>query len=139
MNVERSGGTSGVRNRQGAQPRGSSPSPLHGGGGEKQPTRCSSPLVSEPSLTQSVRNSRAFGNSHPLPQPSPREGRGRCAASSTFQIVLLFALLLLSDLSAHAENPATAFDQANKLYEQGKFEQAATAYEKLVPSESAAV
>jgi len=88
-------------------------------------------------MTNSVRDSRAFGNSHPSPQPSPREGRGRCTASSTFQ-VLLFALLLLSALSAGAENPAMAFDQANKLYEQGKFEQAATAYEKLAPSEPAA-
>jgi len=53
-----------------------------------------------------------------------------------FQILL--ALIVFFSATAHADNPATAFEQANKLYEQGKFEQAATAYEKLVPSEPAA-
>jgi tetratricopeptide (TPR) repeat protein len=48
----------------------------------------------------------------------------------------VFALvwLLLSALGARAEIPAAAFDAANKLYEQGRFSDAASAYEKLLQS-----
>src|SRR4051812_44427531 len=37
-------------------------------------------------------------------------------------------------LSALAQSPAAAFDNANRLYEQGKFGDAAAAFEKLVQS-----
>jgi len=39
---------------------------------------------------------------------------------------------LLSAVHALAETPAAAFDNANKIYEQGKFVDAAAAYEKLL-------
>jgi len=48
--------------------------------------------------------------------------------------VAVFALFTLAAGSLHAENLLAAFDQANKLYEQGKYAEAATAYENLVPS-----
>jgi hypothetical protein len=46
-----------------------------------------------------------------------------------------FALLvLLVPLLSRAEIPATAFESANKLYEEGKYSEAATAYAKLLQS-----
>src|SRR5204862_1754388 len=46
-----------------------------------------------------------------------------------------FGLLLLLALGAAAQNPALLFDQANKLYEQGKYQEAASAYQKLLQTE----
>jgi len=45
--------------------------------------------------------------------------------------VVLLWVLLLCPLHSFAENPTSAFDAANKLYEGGKFTEAAAAYEKL--------
>jgi hypothetical protein len=48
---------------------------------------------------------------------------------------MVFMMLLNTSSSAFAAgDPAMAFDQANKLYEQGKFAEAATTYEKLIES-----
>lgn len=41
-------------------------------------------------------------------------------------------LTIICTLNAHAEISAAAFDAANKLYEQGKFAEAAKGYEKLL-------
>lgn len=50
---------------------------------------------------------------------------------------LSFAILLLASLSVIAADAPTAFDAANKLYEQGKFAEAAAAYETLAQSGTA--
>jgi tetratricopeptide (TPR) repeat protein len=44
----------------------------------------------------------------------------------------VFAVLLLSCLSLLAADFSAGFDQANKLYEQGKYEEAAGAYQALI-------
>jgi len=49
------------------------------------------------------------------------------------QCLVVFLLFLFS-LTVHAENASSAFDAANKLYEQGKFAEAAASYEKLIQS-----
>jgi tetratricopeptide (TPR) repeat protein len=46
--------------------------------------------------------------------------------------IVMAVLLSLSTFRALAEAPASAFDNANKLYEQGKFVEAATAFEKIL-------
>src|SRR4051794_15821172 len=52
---------------------------------------------------------------------------------SVFRLVLLGSIILLgSTLVILAETPASAFDAANKLYEQGNYKQAADAYKLLV-------
>src|SRR4051794_29504249 len=56
----------------------------------------------------------------------------RSAARVT--LLCLACLLALLGTPARAEDLAAAFDQANKLYEQGKFAEAAGAYEKLAQS-----
>ena len=53
--------------------------------------------------------------------------------SARSQILLALALLAAP---LHGENLAPAFDQANKLYEQGKYAEAASAYEKLLRADS---
>jgi tetratricopeptide (TPR) repeat protein len=45
----------------------------------------------------------------------------------------VFAVFTLT-ASLHADTPLASFDQANRLYEQGKYTEAATAYENLLPS-----
>jgi len=47
---------------------------------------------------------------------------------------LVVLLLFLFSLAAHAEDAASVFDAGNKLYEQGKFAEAAATYEKLIQS-----
>ena len=49
--------------------------------------------------------------------------------SITFLAVLIF--LVVRSLSAAAEDATAAFDAANKLYAQGKFTEAASAYADL--------
>lgn len=44
----------------------------------------------------------------------------------------VLALLLFSVLPLHAADSASVFDAANKLYEQGKFQEAAAKYEELL-------
>jgi len=51
----------------------------------------------------------------------------------TFCRWILWVVFLLV-VSARAEDVAASFDAANKLYEQGKFQEAAGAYEKLIQS-----
>ena len=54
---------------------------------------------------------------------------------SASRLILLLVLCCCgSDLSRAGDVPS-AFEQANKLYEQGKFSEAAAAYEKLIASE----
>lgn len=61
--------------------------------------------------------------------PAPRLGSwGRLAASLT--LTTLFVWLFSSFCSA--ADPGTDFDAANKLYEQGHFQEAAAQYEKLI-------
>ncbi|MBI3853370.1 MAG: tetratricopeptide repeat protein [Verrucomicrobia bacterium] len=52
----------------------------------------------------------------------------------TFFLVCAAVLGLLHTNSGHASDLTTAFDAANKLYEEGKYAEAATAYEKLIES-----
>src|SRR5438046_2829373 len=51
--------------------------------------------------------------------------------------ILGLALFFLCAAYVRAADTATAFDAANKLYEQGKFAEAASGYESLVQSNSA--
>src|SRR5438552_9134717 len=44
----------------------------------------------------------------------------------------LMLVLLCAGSVARAEDVSTAFDQANRLYEEGKFTEAAAAYEKML-------
>ena len=54
---------------------------------------------------------------------------------SSIALALLVQLIVVClPLHSRAELSATAFDSANKLYEQGKFSDAAAAYEKLLHS-----
>jgi tetratricopeptide (TPR) repeat protein len=50
------------------------------------------------------------------------------------RILVLISLIFFFVPCSHAADMATAFDSANKLYEQGKFVEAASAYETLVRS-----
>src|SRR3989475_11152109 len=47
-------------------------------------------------------------------------------------LLWLILLLLCAWNVARADDVSTAFDQANKLYEEGKFTEAAAAYEKML-------
>jgi tetratricopeptide (TPR) repeat protein len=47
---------------------------------------------------------------------------------------LLLLLLLLLAVASRAASPIAVFDQANRLYEQGKFADAAAAYQQLIAS-----
>ena len=55
---------------------------------------------------------------------------------SVVPVWCVVALILgaIPGIPAHAETSASAFDAANKLYEQGKFAEAATAYENMLKS-----
>jgi tetratricopeptide (TPR) repeat protein len=64
-----------------------------------------------------------------LPSPSSiLFGRGAAA------LCLLWLLILFCPGPARADSPVAAFESANKLYEEGKFADAVTAYEKLAQS-----
>ena len=54
-------------------------------------------------------------------------------SSASGQILLALALLAAP---VRGENLAPAFDQANRLYEQGKYAEAASAYENLLHADS---
>ena len=47
---------------------------------------------------------------------------------------LLLSLLLILAVASRAATPIAGFDQANRLYEQGKFADAAAAYQQLIAS-----
>jgi len=52
----------------------------------------------------------------------------------TLPLCIFLGLVLLSVMSSRAEGLDKGFDAANKLYEEGKFQEAAAAYEGLVKS-----
>jgi tetratricopeptide (TPR) repeat protein len=58
--------------------------------------------------------------------------RARPTLRRLLRVVALALLALLSPLLSQAEISATDFEAANKLYEEGKFSEAATAYAKLL-------
>jgi tetratricopeptide (TPR) repeat protein len=67
-----------------------------------------------------------------MPTSSLLESRARRgAAVQRLLLLLTLIFLLLSPLHSRAEDPTPAFDAANKLYEGGKFAEAAAAYQKL--------
>ena len=51
---------------------------------------------------------------------------------SSLPVLILLAVLLLMPREAVAAVAANEFEQANKLYEQGKFKDAAAVYERLI-------
>lgn len=55
----------------------------------------------------------------------------------SFSFALLLVALLCSSFATHAEDLASGFDAANKLYEEGKFANAAAAYDKLLANGNA--
>ncbi len=59
----------------------------------------------------------------------------RSNASTLHGLLVLALLTLLTAGCLHAETLAPLFDQANQLYEQRKYQEAANAYQKLVQSE----
>jgi tetratricopeptide (TPR) repeat protein len=67
-----------------------------------------------------------------LEQPGNRAKRA--AYPSPFILVLIFLSSIFLCSTSLAELSPAAFDAANKLYEQGKFGEAASAYEKLLQS-----
>ncbi|TAK93389.1 MAG: tetratricopeptide repeat protein [Verrucomicrobia bacterium] len=80
-----------------------------------------------------------FSSNTDSPSLSPGERAGvRAGVNSlltfAFFVVVLFALQFVS--ASAAENPATEFDAANKLFAQNKFADAAAAYEKLTQAGS---
>lgn len=83
-------------------------------------------------------------NAHEIPPfPSARSARAgiaqraiptslRCRSTMLAVVLTFLALGILLITSADAAEADTAFDAANKLYEQGRHAEAAAAYEKLV-------
>jgi len=55
-------------------------------------------------------------------------------SSFGFRISVGLALLVCTPFFCHAESFETAFESANKLYGQGKFAEAASAYEQILKS-----
>lgn len=67
--------------------------------------------------------------------PRPKAIRLSLLGAASLRLgVLALMLTSTSGLRARAEIPAGAFDAANKLYEQSKFAEAATAYEQMLQS-----
>jgi tetratricopeptide (TPR) repeat protein len=66
--------------------------------------------------------------------PSPSSRGRESKARSCFRAARLAMAVLLLGLSAFAADVSTEFDSANKLYEQGRFAEAAAAYEKMIES-----
>lgn len=60
----------------------------------------------------------------------------KVASRLCWTVASLFAYFILSLTTAFATDLSAGFDSANRLYEQGKFSDAASAYEKLVQSGS---
>src|SRR5262245_10878323 len=64
---------------------------------------------------------------------APRKADGRRSGGALAALAFLL-LGLTGSMAFSAESPAAAFEQANRLYEQGKFAEAAAAYEQLIHS-----
>ena len=65
----------------------------------------------------------------------PRDGAHQRNAIGPYRAAMILLMLILTGPPAlSAESPATVFEHANKLYEQGKFPEAAAAYEQLLQS-----
>ena len=60
----------------------------------------------------------------PLPRAHPPRGRGA--------LLFAFAVLCFTTVALRAEEAGAGFEAANKFYEQGRFAEAAAAYEKLL-------
>jgi tetratricopeptide (TPR) repeat protein len=63
----------------------------------------------------------------------PRHASGTLALPG-LRLALSLALFLMLTVSGIAQDLSTSFDSANKLYGQGKFSEATTAYEKMIQS-----
>src|SRR2546421_7332332 len=63
--------------------------------------------------------------------------RWLCRFGAIFKPEVIIGIVALWATPGLAESTASVFDQANKLYEQGKYTEAAMAYEKLVGAASA--
>jgi tetratricopeptide (TPR) repeat protein len=84
------------------------------------------PVEPDPSVFLRGRRRLAGDNlSEPLTPTRRRRSQG---------MHLFMALLLIVSLPVCAQSPAADFENANKMYEQGKFVEAAAAYEKLAES-----
>lgn len=64
---------------------------------------------------------------------TPKDIKTQCHCRRVISLVACFILAITTGFAADI---STGFDSANKLYEQGKFSEAASAYEKLVQSGS---
>jgi tetratricopeptide (TPR) repeat protein len=65
--------------------------------------------------------------------PAPARARlGRCKLQTPSRRLLLMVLFVLAVLPLHAADVVSGFEQANKLYEEGKYSLAAKAYDKLI-------
>ena len=65
----------------------------------------------------------------------PGKAAGQSNATGARRAAAILLMLIFTGLPGFgAENPAVVFEQANKLYEQGKFAEAAAAYEQLIHS-----
>ena len=67
----------------------------------------------------------------------PPSAPNTSAASTLVFLALALAGFFALPLAGRAQNTAALFDEANKLYEQAKYQEAATAYEKLLQSDPA--
>lgn len=93
-------------------------------------------------LSALVESARGLAHSKTLSRvSSPRKWRQLLDCASTLALStrsafqasnIVLAFLLLSIFLCHAENISTAFSEANHLYEQQKFTDAAAAYEKII-------
>src|SRR3989442_2159968 len=66
---------------------------------------------------------------------NPERGTGQNArrfAPYGSRLLRLLSLAIITSALAHADDVSSGFDQANKLYEQGKFAEAAASYERIL-------
>src|SRR5689334_12086188 len=70
------------------------------------------------------------------PQPTDGFCKRRARSDAPYHLCLIAFFLVLYASALRAETPVTSFDAANKLYEQGKYADAAAAYQKLIQSGS---
>ncbi len=99
-----------------------------------QAAAASDPRARDRTLWRSSRGARASQSTRAPAhsKTSRRFGRGPDFCRTALSLAL--AAIALIPLSSRADLSAAAFDAANKLYEEGKFADAASAYEKLTQS-----